>query len=161
MSAGLLHALRRPTSQKRASRRPRMLTVAVAALLTTLVGFAPARMAFAEQVLELPQPTAPSVSSSVPTDEGATVEKSAPREVAPLPSGLGSIDDYENQDSSPRSSRYAAGYPAGYAANGVGASGGTRIDHRGQPTQLQNEVMLGAVVLGVLAMELSHSHHHR
>ncbi len=161
MSAGLLHALRRSTSQKRASRRPRMLTVAIAALLTAVVGVAPARMAFAEQVLELPQPTAPSLSSGGPAEAGPAVEKSAPREVAPLPSGLGSIDDYENQDSSSRPSRYATGYPAGYAANGVGASGGTRIDHRGQPTQLQNEVMLGAVVLGVLAMELGRAHRHR
>jgi len=149
MSAGLVHALRRLTSQKRARRRFSMLTLPLAALLIILVGVMPVRMVQAEQVLELPTSGAPAAASDASPDDVVAYEKSAPKAVAPMPSGLGSIDDYETQDSSP------------YAANSAGTRGTTHVDHRGQQSALVDEVMVGALVIGVLAMELNSAHHHR
>ena len=143
------HCLRRRAPRKRQSRRLSLTVVALSAILAIAVAVIPARMAFAEQVLELPQTAAPSPTSDS-SIESASLAESPHRSVAPMPAGLGTIDDYEAEGSS---SPYSAGSGA--------PSGNAPVERRASQNTLTNEVVVGALVLGVLAMELHAAHQHR
>jgi len=83
-----------------------------------------------------------------------------------MPANLGSIDDYEHQEDEDRpayagSSGYASSNSSG---GGFGGNyGGTtlRFEPGNGREALTNNLLLGAVVLGLFAMEVDASHHHR
>ena len=131
-------------------------------------------MAFADPVLEIPQMNAP-----VPTEAPAASEASAPSRsshhaaqaqraaTAPMPANLGSIDDYEHQDGDDSSSYSARAASSGFGGAGAGLGmpgnfGGANLQFdRGNDRQaLANNLVLGALVLGLFAMEVQASHHH-
>jgi hypothetical protein len=124
----------------------RMLNVALSALLIAMISLMPAKAAFAEQTLELPQ-TAMPVETAL--KDAATPEKTRPEVVQPIPANLGSIDDYENQDGS------------SYTTNASNSSSPLPPDRRGNRAALTNEVLAGALILGVLALEFGGRHSHR
>ena len=69
--------------------------------------------------------------------------------MAPMPSGLGSVDDYENQGES--------SYPAAVA----GAPSNLRVDPNGNRDALVKDVVLGALVIGLFALEAHAAQQHR
>ena len=72
--------------------------------------------------------------------------------MAPMPSGLGSIDDYESQGESSSSTGITS------------APSNPRIDPNGPNGNRQalvNDVILGALVVGLFAMEVHAAHQHR
>jgi hypothetical protein len=140
-----IYALRRRGSSKRAIRMSQMLNIALSALLIAMVGLMPAKAAFADQTLELPQTAVPVETALA---DAPIAEKARPEALSPIPANLGSIDDYENQDGS------------SYAAN-TSTSSPLPVERRGNQTALRNEVLAGALILGVLALEFGGSHHHR
>jgi hypothetical protein len=120
--------------------------------LAASIGVLPARTAFADQVLELPQAAAPASSPDGSAD-GAAVEPEPQRQaMTRMPAGLGSIDDYENQGES--------SYPAGIAS----PPSNLRVDPNGPNRNreaLVNDVILGALAIGLFAMEVHAAHQHR
>jgi hypothetical protein len=69
--------------------------------------------------------------------------------MTPLPADLGSIDDYENQgEDSPASSR-------------VGGPANVRFGPNENRANLVNDVILGALVIGLFAMEANAAHQQR
>jgi hypothetical protein len=82
-------------------------------------------------------------------DDTAPPEQPRNQAIAPMPAALGSIADYENQDSEASS------------AAPLTSSAGAPIEHRGAQATVQNEAILGALVLGVIALELTAGNHHR
>ncbi len=93
--------------------------------------------------------------------------------MAPLPANLGSVEDYEHQDgedapSTSYSRRYSSSGFGGQAA-GFGGTGGNfaganlQFDPGHDRQALTNNLILGALALGLFAMEVqaSHHHHHR
>jgi hypothetical protein len=158
MSTASIESLGHRASHKRMRRGWSTLTVAFLVALVTSICVLPMRTAFADQVLELPQAPARAASSDTSRDASRYVPddvapKPAPhrRAMAPMPAGLGSIDDYESQDGSSSSSGIA----------GAGLS--PRIDPNRNGDALANEVILGALVIGLFAMEVhaAHQHHRR
>jgi hypothetical protein len=148
MDAASLDRLGQRAPQKRVRRPSTMVIRMLSALLAVAIGAIPARVAFAGQTLELPQTAAPVTSASTPIGDTTTPEPQ-PQAIAALPAGLGSIDDYESQDSDAR--------PAP-TANRVASR---PFDRQSNHPSMANDVILGALILGVLAMELSGGHRHR
>ncbi len=152
MGAASIDSLRHRASQKRTRRWSKTLTLALSALLAASIGVLPARTAFADQVLELPQAAAPASSPDGSAD-GAAVEPEPQRQaMTRMPAGLGSIDDYENQGESSN--------PAGIAS----PPSNLRIDPNGPNRNreaLVNDVILGALAIGLFAMEVHAAHQHR
>lgn len=116
----------------------------------------------------------------VPTEASASDEIAAPRRsphrtaiarrdsTAPLPANLGSVDDYEHQDgddssSSPRSasSRFS-GSGGGFATPGNFGAANLQFDPGNDRHALTNNLVLGALVIGLFAIEVqaAHQHHH-
>ena len=142
-------------------------------VMATGVGV-PSSSAFAAQVLELPHTSTPALSSGLPVDPVEPVDddipveratpKAAPRKLPPMPAGLGSIDDYKNQGES--ESSYPAGYSAGAAPSSSMRAMGIDLNNplnspNGNRQTLRNEVMLGALVLGLMALEAHSAHQNR
>lgn len=146
------HGLEHHAPRKRQYRLLRIRRVALALILALSIGMlpamVPARVAFASQTLELPS-SAPS-STSNPSIENPPPPQARIRSTDPLPPGLGTIDDYEAQDPSYRSS-----------AGSNAPSGNAPAERRANQPALVNEVVVGALVLGVLAMEMHAAHRHR
>ncbi len=69
--------------------------------------------------------------------------------MAPMPSGLGSIEDYERQ-----------GEPSS-SAGIAGARPSLRIDRNNNRQALANDVTLGALAIGLFALEVHAAHQHR
>jgi hypothetical protein len=68
----------------------------------------------------------------------------------PIPAEIGSIDDYENQGEPSSPARVGGGTPA------------LRIDGSGNPREaLVSNVILGALVIGLFAMEVHEAHQQR
>lgn len=152
MGAASINSLRHPASQKRVRRRSITFIVPLSALLAVSILTLPAPSVFAEQVLEVPQTAASTPLRDAPIDAEPEPEPQH-RALAPMPSGLGSIQDYENQDESDR--------PVGFSNN----PSNVRIDQfgsSGNRSALANNVLLGALAIGLFAMELhaAHRHHH-
>jgi hypothetical protein len=149
MSAASIHRLGHSSSEKRARRMLARVTIVLSAVLAAMIAMVPAAIALGDQVLELPQPAAPAASADASTNNAASPQRLRNEASAPMPAGLGSIADYENQDSD------ASG--AATATSPAGAP----IEHRGPQATVQNEAILGALVLGVIALELTAGNHHR
>ncbi len=149
MSAASIHRLGHPWSEKRPRRGLDRMTIVLSAVLAAMIAMVPAATAFCDQVLELPQPAAPVASTDASTNNAASPEQPRNQASAPMPAGLGSIADYENQDSEASS------------AAPLTSSAGAPIEHRGAQATVQNEAILGALVLGVIALELTAGNHHR
>jgi len=126
------------------------LTLALAGFLAASVGLMPARMAVAEQVLELPQNAARLASPDASVEDAAQPENPRPETIAAMPAGLGSVDDYESQDASSHSTTGAVSRPPTAPS-----------ERRSNHAALGNDLILGALVLGVLAIELRGAHQHR
>ena len=148
MGAASIDSLGHRASQKRVRRWSRLLTVALSAVLAVSICVLPARTAFANQVLELPQTTAP-VSSPAASADGAAEPEPQRQAVAPMPSGLGSVDDYENQGES------------SYSGGIANAPSNLRIDPNGNRDALVKDVVLGALVIGLFALEAHAARQHR
>jgi hypothetical protein len=147
MKAELPHRLRHRVSQKGTARGSRIAGVALSAILAaSIAGLVPTDV-HAAQVLELPQ-TAPA-SSEVPAPPPISPParaRGARSEAAPA--GVGSVSDYESQEGDPQASVAAP-------------QASSPFDRRGNRAALTNELMMGALVIGVLAMELHAAHQHR
>jgi|ERR1700683_2317654 hypothetical protein len=133
-------------------------------------------MAFADQVLELPQNAASSVSSpasTVPADEpihphkhhhhaSESAAEASTAASAPLPANLGTLEDYERDNdedpSAGAASNFASGpsYPA-YSANP--ANPVFELSGNSHQTLAQNAI-LGVLMIGLFAMEVQAAHHH-
>jgi hypothetical protein len=151
MGAASIDCLRHHASQNRTRRWSRTLTLALSALLAVSTCALPATSAFAEQVLELPQAAAQTPSADAPAEAEAE-PKPRRQAMTPMPAGLGSIDDYENQGES--------SYPAGIAS----PPPNLRVDPNGPNRNregLVNDVILGALAIGLFAMEVHAAHQHR
>jgi hypothetical protein len=152
MGAASIDSLRHRASQKRVRRWLRSAILVLSVVLAASICVLPARTAFADQVLELPQAAAPASSPDRSAD-GAAVEPEPQRQaMTPMPAGLGSIDDYENQGES--------SYPAGIAS----APSNLRVDPNGPNRNREgmvNDVILGALAIGLFAMEVHAAHQHR
>jgi len=134
------------------------------------MSLAPIAVARAEQVLEIPQVKAPATSAPTPADTEATPvspryprpEAVARRDDAPaIPSNVGSLEEYERQDtddaSSPRRNPPSGIYGPGAALAGANF----QIDPGGNRQALTSDLVLGALMLGVFAMEMNEAHQHR
>jgi hypothetical protein len=154
-------------AEKRARRRPKMLRLALSALLAaTICGLPATKVAFADQVLELPRVSAPAPAplpdASYSSDAVAEPEPPAKRNLTPLPADLGSVEDYENQgDEASSSPRFASS--SRFASSPGFASGPStiRIDQGGGRDAMVTNVILGALVIGLFAMEMNSAHQHR
>jgi len=142
---------------------------------------APITTAFADQVLEVPQITAPAASADASTPDTPPAapahhsyhEGAERREtMAPMPANLGTLADYAHQDgeapSSSNSARYSSSGFGGQAA-GFGGAGGNfgganlQFDPGHDRQALTNNLILGALALGLFALEVQdahRSHHH-
>ena len=147
------------------------LTRVLAAVLATTISLLPATKVLADQVLVLPQMTtptaAPDLSSPAPVyapDHRRNPSAKRTPE-APLPANLGSIEDYEHQGEEDRpsysgTSSYAS---SNFQGGGFGGNyGGTTLQFEPGNSReaLTNNLILGAVVLGLFAMEVDAAHHH-
>ncbi len=148
MSAASINRLMHRVCGKRLLRRRRMLTLALSAVLVACICILPARRAFADQVLELPATAAPASSPDASVG-GAPEPEPKHRTMAPMPSGLGSIEDYERQ-----------GEPSS-SAGIAGARPNLHIDPSGNRQALANDVILGALAIGLFALEVHAAHQHR
>lgn len=148
MSAASINRLMHRVCGKRLLRRRRMLTLALSAVLVACICILPARSAFADQVLELPATAAPASSPDASVD-GARETQPKHHAMAPMPSGLGSIEDYERQ-----------GEPSS-SAGIAGARPSLRIDRNNNRQALANDVTLGALAIGLFALEVHAAHQHR
>lgn len=148
MSAASINRLMHRVSGKRLLRWRRMLTLALSAVLAAGICVLPARSAFADQVLELPPTAAPASSRDASVDAAPEPEPKH-HAMAPLPAGLGSIEDYEQQ-----------GEPSS-SAGIAGARPSLRIDPNNNRQALANDVILGALAIGLFALEVHAAHQHR
>jgi hypothetical protein len=150
------------------------LTRVLAASLVASLCMAPVMTAFADQVLEVPQMTAPAASAP-DAAPGAPAHHSyheaAPRReaMAPMPANLGTLADYTHQDaedapSTSYSRRYSSSGFGGQAA-GFGGPGGNfgganlQFDPGNDRQALTNNLILGALALGLFALEVQDAHH--
>jgi len=87
-----------------------------------------------------------------------------------MPSGLGSIDDYQRQDSSEmrRASVSPAFASPGFASPGfaspaaiMGMPSNGPSDRNGNRAALVNDVVLGALVIGLFALQANAAHQRR
>jgi len=127
------------------------LTRALVAIIAMSMCLVPAEMAFADPVLELPQLATASTPMNASADETAPPRR---RAKAPMPKGLGTLQDYERDTESapsPRSSAGLATTPTNQRFEGNSNNGQT----------LAQNVIFGALVLGLFAMELHTAHQHR
>src|SRR5579862_1701594 len=144
-----------------------LLKRGLAGILAIGIGLMPATHALAEQVLEVPQiatPASAASTASAGSEAPAAIphhrhRQTAQRNIdAPTPSNIGSIDDYEHQeeaDSFPGSSRYASS--SNFAGSGFGGNyGGTTLQFESGNSReaVTNNLILGAMVLGLFAMEV-------
>jgi hypothetical protein len=121
----------------------------------------PVGAAFADQVLEVPS----SAESSMPARAVAPTsadEASPPRHahreaMTPVPKDLGSLQDYQRETESDPS----AGPPVGLAAGYASAPMNPRLEGNRNRDQFAQNAMLGMLVIGLFAMEMSQPHHHR
>ena len=133
------------------------MTRVLAATLAVSVCLLPVGAAFADQVLEVPS----SAEASMPAHAvapGSADETSPPRHArrqvaTPLPKDLGTLQDYERETESDPS----AGAPSGYAS----APMNQRLEGNRNRDQFAQNAMLGVLIIGLFAMELSQPHHHR
>jgi hypothetical protein len=116
-------------------------------------------MAFADQVLELPRVSAPAPApapdASYSSDAVAEPEPRAKRNLTPLPADLGSVEDYENQGEPSSSPRFASSPSFASGPSTV------RIDQGGGRDAMVTNVILGALVIGLFAMEMNAAQQHR
>ena len=143
MKTRALHALRHslPRSSAWCRKSVSWMLSGVLALGIVLCG---APVIQAEQILELP----PTTSADSPLEAPLPSRSVRPRSAdVSAPAGVGSVGDYENQDDS----------AAPGAAN---VTTRPRFERNSNQPALASEIVMGALVLGVLAMEL-HSAHHR
>jgi hypothetical protein len=149
-----IDSLRHQASQNRTPRRStlsKLSKLAISALLAASVCGLPATTAFAEQVLEVPRVAAPTPAEA-PVD--AAVEPDpVHRVMAPMPSGVGSVNDYETQDES--------SYPPGALAPSARAPQGAFVDPAHNRQALTNDVIMGALVIGLFALEAHSAHQSR
>ena len=148
MSAASIDGLIHRVFGKQLLRGRRMLTLALSAVLVACICILPARTAFADQVLELPATAAPASSPDTSAD-GARETQPKHHAMAPMPAGLGSIEDYERQ-----------GEPSS-SAGIAGARPSLRIDRNNNRQALANDVILGALAIGLFALEVHAAHQHR
>ncbi|HVN26905.1 MAG TPA: hypothetical protein VMT64_00385 [Candidatus Binataceae bacterium] len=113
---------------------------------------APARSAFADQVLEIPSTVAP--TASTPSDYSRTMRTSHP---APLPSNLGTLQDYERETDADSNTGNPSNYPSNHGAGSVNPL--FEVKGNDQQALLQSAV-LGALLIGAFAMEMHAAHHH-
>lgn len=140
-------------SQKWARRWSSALILALSAVVSVSICVLPARTALAEQILELPQESASPASVDAPA-EVEPQPKPRRQPVTPIPSGVGSIEEYESQGESDGPARFASG-PSNPQIDVYGTTGLS-----GNRGRMVNNVLLGALALGLLAMELHAAHHH-
>jgi hypothetical protein len=153
MTDASIDSLRHQASQNRTPRRSalsKLSKLAISAVLAVSVCGLPATTALAEQVLEVPRVTAPTPAEA--PMEAAVEPDPVHRVMAPMPSGVGSVNDYETQDES--------SYLVGATSPSISRANGARIDPSGNRQSLTNEVILGAVVIGLFALE-AHSANQR
>ena len=140
---------------------------AFAGILAFSITVLPVTKAVADQVLELPQTTtpaaaaAPDVSTVAPITHYRHNQSALGDSEAPTPANLGSIDDYEHQGEADQSS-YRSSSPYASSGGGLGGnySGATLQFESGDSREaLTNNLILGAVVLGLFAMEVESAHH--
>jgi hypothetical protein len=152
MDATSLYFLRHRESQKRRRRRSKTLIITLAVILAASICGLPTTDAFADQMLELPQVAAPAPMPH-PRAVAEPDPESPNRAMAPMPPGLGSIDEYESQGDSEGPARLASG-PSNLQIDPYGP--------QGNRSSLASNVLLGALTLGLFAMELHAAHrHHR
>ena len=143
-------------SEPRARRWSKMATCVLATTLAASLCLMPVGAAFADQVLELP-PTAQSPAPSRAFVNSSATE-STPRHahrqaIEPLPEGLGTLQDYERETASDTSAAPAAGYAT--------APANQRFEGNRNRDVVAQNAMLGVLMIGLFAMELSTAHHHR
>jgi hypothetical protein len=138
---------------KHRRRLSKIPTKALAAILAMSICVTEAGMAFADPVLELPQLATTSTPIDTAADETAPV-KPRPRETVAMPKELGTLQDYEREsDSDP-----AVGNSQGFASS---APANRRFEANPSGQTLAQNVIIGALMLGVFAMELHAAHQHR
>ena len=152
--------LRHLATQKSCRRGRKVLSktppMALMALLIASILVLPASRALADgQILELPQ-----VAEARPQPQPSRRPRvaSPPAEVAdaPIP-GMGTLQDYEHQDDRP-----AQNPPQSSASLAMGGSNGAIVvDPGGNRDALINDAILGAVAIGLFALEVHAAHHHR
>jgi hypothetical protein len=160
------HSLRHRAYQKRHARRLRFPALAAVLMLTASMVMLPAERALADgQVLELPQTTTASAPPSTPyaapapaaypADEAAPEPAPEPAEVADAtpPPGVGDINDYMHQDGQPAQSHGQTGYAQPYP--------GSHPDPHSNPPSLATTAIVGAIAVGLIALDVYASHHHR
>lgn len=148
MKPASVDSLGHRASQRRVRRCSTTLTIALSAVLTASICVLPARMAFADQVLELPQAAAP-VSSQYASGAPAAAPEPERQAMAPMPAGIGSVDEYESQGES--------SYPAGIAST----PSNLHIDPNRNRDGLVKDLVLGALVIGLFALEVHAAQQHR
>lgn len=164
MRTATIDSLGYRAAEKRGCRRPKKLRLALSAFLAaTICGLPATRMAFADQVLELPRATAaaPAPDASYSADAVPEPEPRASRNLTPLPADLGSVEDYENQGEPSASPRFAASPRFGTSPSFAGGPSPVRIDQGGSRDAMVTNVILGALVIGLFAMEMNADHQHR
>lgn len=149
MSAPSIDSLGHCASRKRMRRWARLSVLALSTVIAVSICILPARTTFADQVLELPQAVAPASYRDASAADGAAEPPPRRQAMAPMPSGLGSLDDYERQGESDR--------PAGLASG----PSNVRIDPNGNREALANDIILGALVIGLFALEMHAAHQNR
>ena len=151
MRKSITHILRVPISQKSRRLRSRLLSGLLAASILIL----PARHALADgQVLELPrvESAAAAYETPAPLPRVAPPRAEDDRPVA----GMGSLQDYERDDGQAASQSPSLG--GGYASSGVAP----RPERPTNQDALLTDVIVGAVAIGLFALEVhAAQHHHR
>ena len=159
------HALEREVP-KMSRRRSPVASLVLSAFITLSMLVLPVRSAFADgQVLELPQVSSAAVASPTTSDDYLAPQtpvsrhRSNRQQVADEtpPPGVGSLADYMHQsdeDSSP--------YPASAGAMSMSPAA-VGFDTSGDRSATVNNVILGALALGLFAYEIhaAHQHHRR
>jgi hypothetical protein len=146
----------------------------VAGVLVTSLCLLPSSIAFADQVLELPQNPASSVSSpasTAPTEEpihphkhhhshaSESAAEDSTAASAPLPANLGTLQDYERDNDEDPSAGAASNFAGGPSYSANPANPVFELSGNSHQTLAQNAI-LGVLMIGLFAMEVQAAHHH-
>jgi hypothetical protein len=145
-------------SERRARGFSALTTRVLAATLAASLCLMPVRAAFADQVLEVPS----SAESTPPRAVASTVAETSPRPthrqaLAPVPKDLGTLQDYERETESDASASPRMGGAPGLAS----APMNQRFEASRNRDMMAQNAMLGVLMIGLFAMEMSQPHHHR
>lgn len=156
MSKVVTDILRDPVTQKSGRRVSRILSMVLSTVLAASILALPATKALADgQVLELPQvANAPSESAPVVRRRHVAPPPTQMAD-APMPAGMGTLQDYEHQDDSTAQNSSS---PSSFAIGG--SNGAVGVDPNGNRDALIGDAILGAVAIGLFALEVHQARRH-